>query len=132
MKFLDLLKKGSLRLFATATPATPATPATQAQKSRPTVATVATVAVAKVPEQAANDAVQSLKLVIQTAVFTGPASMPASIEPPTDPDAWREPAQAYYDHLPKCHACIAAGLGPGHGLHCEVGAPLWKAYQDLV
>jgi len=52
MSLASLLKKGSLRGFATATPATPAThPPFNAR----TVATVATVAVAKAPDRAAND-----------------------------------------------------------------------------
>ena len=52
MSLADLIKKGSLRGFATATPATPAT-------DRPliplSVATVATVAVANAQNPAAND-----------------------------------------------------------------------------
>ena len=52
MSLASLLKKGSLRGFATATPATPAT---HGPVNPPTVATVATVAVAKCQKQAAND-----------------------------------------------------------------------------
>ena len=52
MSLSSLLKKGSLRAVATATPATFAT---HAPYSPPTVATVATVAVANTPERAAND-----------------------------------------------------------------------------
>lgn len=52
MSLASLLKKGSLRGFATATPATPAT---HGPVNQPTVATVATVAVAKCQKQAAND-----------------------------------------------------------------------------
>ena len=55
MSLASLIKKGSLRGFATATPATPATPATHGTFSPPTVATVATVAVAKSADGAAND-----------------------------------------------------------------------------
>ena len=52
MSLANLIKKGSLREPATATPATFATH----EPSRPpTVATVATVAVAKAPDGAAND-----------------------------------------------------------------------------
>ena len=53
MSFANLIKKGSLRGFATATSATPAT---HGQESGVTVATVATVAVATAQKQAANDA----------------------------------------------------------------------------
>ena len=52
MSLASLLKKGSLRGFATATPATFAT---HIPYSPLTVATVATVAVAKAPDRAAND-----------------------------------------------------------------------------
>ena len=52
MSFGNLLKKGSLRGFATATPATPAT---DRRNIPPSVATVATVAVAIAPDNAAND-----------------------------------------------------------------------------
>ncbi len=51
MTLADLIKKGSLRGFATATPATFATPPVLVS---PCVATVATVAVAKVNKPAAN------------------------------------------------------------------------------
>ena len=52
MSLANLIKKGSLLGFATATPATFAT---HPEESRGTVATVATVAVAKAPDRAAND-----------------------------------------------------------------------------
>ncbi len=52
MNLSSLIKKGSLRQAATATPATLATHGTLYP---PTVATVATVAVAKTPDRAAND-----------------------------------------------------------------------------
>lgn len=52
MSLASLIKKGSLRGFATATPATLAK---HGPFSPPTVATVATVAVAKAPDTAAND-----------------------------------------------------------------------------
>lgn len=52
MNLASLIKKGSLRQSATATPATLATHGTFYP---PTVATVATVAVAKSPDGAAND-----------------------------------------------------------------------------
>ena len=53
MSLVSLLKKGSLRGLATATPATTATDTPLIPSS---VATVATVAVAKAPDSAANDA----------------------------------------------------------------------------
>ena len=52
MSLANLIKKGSLRSLATATPATPAT---VSQNIPPSVATVATVAVAKATDKAAND-----------------------------------------------------------------------------
>ena len=51
MSLANLIKKGSLHGFATATPATFAT---HHEENRGTVATVATVAVAKAPNRAAN------------------------------------------------------------------------------
>ena len=52
MSLANLIKKGSLRGAATATPATLAT---VSPNIPPSVATVATVAVAKAPDRAAND-----------------------------------------------------------------------------
>ena len=52
MSLANLIKKGSLRSLATATPATPAT---VSPNISPSVATVATVAVARAPDKAAND-----------------------------------------------------------------------------
>jgi len=51
-------------------------------------------------------------------------------EPPADPNAWRELAQAYHGHHFRCTACI--GAGQGRGLRCGAGAALWRAYQDAV
>ena len=101
MSLVSLLKKGSLRGTAAATPAIFAT-------SAPLVlSTVATVAVAKRDELPAND--------------------PNS---PPDPNAWRELAQAYHAHHLKCSTCIAAGRGAVYGLRCGVGAALWVNYQN--
>ena len=58
-----------------------------------------------------------------------PANDPAP-EPPTDPNAWRELAQAYKAHHFLCKTCIAAGRGAMYGLRCGVGAALCNAYQD--
>ena len=52
MSLADLMKKGSLRQFATATVATVAT---DRPDSRPSVASVAAVSVATAPKQAANE-----------------------------------------------------------------------------
>ena len=57
MNLADLIKVGSLRRVATATPATPAT---HDPYRPPTVATVATVAVATTQKSAANDPVTAL------------------------------------------------------------------------
>ena len=107
MSLADLMKKGSLRGFATATAATAAT---HWQEIRATVATVATVAVAETQKLAANH--------------------PAP-EPPTDPDDWRELAAAYYAHHLNCSTCIAAGHGAVYGERCDVGALLWSCYQNI-
>ena len=106
MSLADLMKKGSLRGFATATPATDAT---HWQERRITVATVATVAIATAQKQAAND---------------------PALEPSADPNAWRELATAYNDHHFNCGTCIAAGRGAAYGLRCGAGAALWKSYQS--
>ena len=55
MSLADLMKKGSLRQFATVTVATVATVATVRPDSLPSVATVANVSVAIAQKQAAND-----------------------------------------------------------------------------
>lgn len=51
-------------------------------------------------------------------------------EPPADPNAWRELAQAYHEHHFGCSTCTAAGRGAVYGLRCGVGAALWNTYQD--
>ena len=52
-------------------------------------------------------------------------------EPPADPNAWRELAQAYHDHHTACPVCTAAGRGSMYGLRCGVGAALWNSYQNI-
>lgn len=52
------------------------------------------------------------------------------LEPPADPNAWRELAAAYRDHHFCCSTCIAAGRGAVYGLRCGIGAALWNAYQS--
>ncbi|MDB5929064.1 MAG: hypothetical protein JWR60_771 [Polaromonas sp.] len=103
MSFADLIKKGSLRQFATATSATAAT---HGQERGLSVATVATVAVAKAQRQAANDPAQALGLVAAgavaslvtplQAVSSAAVSTPVSIEPAAmdDPDRWCWPYSA--------------------------------------
>lgn len=104
MSLVSLLKKGSLRGAATATPAIFATPA---PLDLSTVATVATVAVAKRDELVANDP-----------------------EPPSDPQAWRELAQVYHAHHFNCPTCTAAGRGSQYGQRCGAGMALWRLYCD--
>jgi hypothetical protein len=50
-------------------------------------------------------------------------------EPPANPEAWHELAEAYYAHHANCDGCIAAGRGSRYGLRCGVGAALWNSYQ---
>lgn len=52
-------------------------------------------------------------------------------EPPADPNAWRELAQAYHAHHFNCQKCIAAGRGAMYGLRCGVGMALWTNYQNI-
>ena len=85
MSLADLLKKGSLRQFATVTGATAAT---VRPDSRPSVATVATVSVATGPKQAANDPAQVSELVASIVVAT-PVTSPAALF--NDPDRWAWP-----------------------------------------
>ena len=76
MSLADLMKKGSLRQFATVTVATVAT----VRPDRlPIVASVATVSVAIAQKQAANDPAQVLALVSSTAAVID------------DPDRWAWP-----------------------------------------
>lgn len=51
-------------------------------------------------------------------------------EPPADPNAWRELAQAYHAHHFNCNVCTAAGRGSRYGLRCGVGAALWRSYSE--
>ena len=51
-------------------------------------------------------------------------------EPPADPNAWRELAEAYNAHHFDCHACIAAGRGTQYGRRCGAGTALWINYQN--
>ena len=55
-----------------------------------------------------------------------------SLEPPTNPNAWRELATAYHHHHFACPVCIAAGRGAGYGLRCGTGAALWTSYSDAT
>jgi hypothetical protein len=82
MSLADLMKKGSLRQFATVTGAT------VRPDSRPSVATVATVNVATAHKEAANDPSQVLGLVTASRFH-------AQVTPQTavthDPDRWAWP-----------------------------------------
>ena len=104
MSLANLIKRGSLRGFATATPATPAT------HSPFKPSTVATVAVANQPKQAANDATVAVAVV--------------------DLPDWRELDQAYQAHHFACHTCQAAGRGVQYGRRCGVGLVLWMGYSE--
>jgi hypothetical protein len=83
MSLASLLKKGSLRGFATATPATFAT---HNPYSPPTVATVATVAVAKAPDRAVNDPANTERDAPENLIKPDIAA--AYIAPALDPDRW--------------------------------------------
>ena len=105
MSLANLIKRGGLRGFATATPATPAT---HSPFKPPTVATVATVAVANQPKQAANDATGAVAVV--------------------DLPDWRELGQAYQAHHFSCPTCIAAGRSERYVERCTAGLALWNDY----
>ena len=79
---------------------------------------------------AANDPAQAVGLVTGDEVAALVTPQPASSEPPTDPNAWRELATAYHAHHFKCPTCIAAGRGAQYGLRCGTGAALWTSYQN--
>lgn len=51
-------------------------------------------------------------------------------EPPAEPNAWRELAQAYHAHHFNCPTCIAAGRDSQYGQRCGAGMALWRAYCD--
>jgi hypothetical protein len=42
--------------------------------------------------------------------------------------AWKAFAKAYHVHHFACPTCIAAGLGISQ--RCDIGSPLWSAYQE--
>jgi len=115
MNLANLIKKGGLGVFATATPATVAT---HHPELGSTVASVATVTVANASKQAANDLV---------------AAMPdPSPEATDDVVGWHELDAAYLEHHLNCKTCIAAGRGVQYGLRCGTGAALWRAYSDAA
>lgn len=135
MKLVDLIKKGSFQRFATATPATPAT---HGGGNGSTVATVATVAVANSQKQAAEHRAQPIPtdvLLTEYRLYTrlAPPPRPPVVqpdpEPPADPQAWHELAQAYHAHHFHCHQCQAAGRGIQYGRRCGVGLALWNDYD---
>jgi hypothetical protein len=68
-----------------------------------------------------------IKPFFEALAANDPSPLP---EPPADPNAWRELAQAYHAHHFKCSTCIAAGRGAVYGLRCGTGAALWINYQN--
>ena len=90
MSLADLMKKGSLRQFATVTVATDAT---VRPDSLPSVASVATVSVATAQKQAANDPANSERDALEN--LTKPHIAAAAIDPAPapapDPDRWAWP-----------------------------------------
>ena len=160
MSLLAMLKKGSLRNAATATPATFAT---HAPVCLPTVATVATVAVARA-EKVAEKGIQatmaltastqrppglspkllaaSLALDAMQAGLDRDLSIVASGSPGQEARqeaakpwhhveaSWRELAAVYNQHHFACKTCQAAGQG--RGLRCGCGAALWVSYQEAL
>ena len=109
MSLANLIKRGGLCGFATATPATPAT---HSPFKPSTVATVATVAVANGPKQAANDSTGTVVVL--------------------DRPDWQELDLAYQTHHWNCPACIAAGRGTKYGVRCGVGLVLWNVYSHAI
>jgi hypothetical protein len=110
MSLADLLKRGSLREFATATVATVAT---HGPFYPSTVARVATVAVAKAP----------------ASKVEGQAPDPAADHPaPDNAVNWHVLDGAYMAHHFNCKTCTAAGRGIRYGLRCGAGAALWALY----
>ena len=143
MNLASLMKKGSLRGFATATLATVAT---DKPFISPGVATVSTVNVAKAKNPAKNDPVlqrqappadttTAVSSVPTEAVFPLPGRLssvssvppPAILEKPVD---WQILDAAYLVHHFKCPTCIAAGRDSRYGLRCDTGSALWRAYSE--
>jgi hypothetical protein len=145
MSFADLIKKGSLRQFATATVATvrPETPSS-----------VATVNVATAQKQAANDLVsaephglenltkpdippaandpaQGAGLIVNPVLAMPVSSKAAALPIGIYSDAWRVLRDAYYNHHAKCPICQAAGRSSSgyYGPRCGTGAALWIPYD---
>ena len=85
MSLTSLLKKGSLRGFATATPATPAT------HSPFNPPTVATVAVAKAPDRAANDPAPVPETAKDDGDLIPDQGDTVSTTAAIDPDRWAWP-----------------------------------------
>ena len=71
------------------------------------------------------------RATLQIEPFAEAVNDPSPLpEPPADPNAWRELAQAYHDHHIVCGTCIAAGRDAQHGLRCGTGSALWINYQN--
>ena len=122
MKLANLIKKGGLGVFATATPATFATHGPETPR---TVATVATVAVANFNKQAANDPAPP------PAKSVNPLEISALVDV-VDPVDWRVLDAAYMAHHINCLTCQAAGRGASYSLRCGVGAALWREYEGAA
>ena len=122
MKLANLIKKGGLGVFATATPATFATHGPETPR---TVATVATVAVANFNKQAANDPAPP------PAKSVNPLEISALVDV-VDPVDWRVLDAAYMAHHINCLTCQAAGRGASYSLRCGAGAALWREYEGAA
>ena len=125
MNLASLMKKGTLRGFATATPATVAT---DKPFISPGVATVSTVNVAKAKNPAKNDPVLQMQAPpadTTTAVSSVPP--PAKLKKPVD---WHMLDAAYLVHHFRCPTCIAAGRDSRYALRCDTGSALWRAYSE--
>ena len=83
------------------------------------------------PDTHATSGFTDTHAILQFGPFGEAVNDPSS-EPPADPHAWRELAQAYHQHHFGCATCSAAGRGVGYGLRCGLGAALWVDYQAQI
>ena len=86
------------------------------------------------PEDLKPDLLEHFRFVKPQSRQT-PAPVPApeqkkAPEPPSNPAAWRELAEAYNAHHFACKTCCAAGQG--RGLRCGTGSALFTKYQSSI
>lgn len=77
-----------------------------------------------------RDLIRSSKAILIGWLNAANDAASHALDPPDNPQDWKELAAAYLSHHFNCPACIAAGRGSRYGLRCDTGAALWCAYAQ--